>query len=59
MFRRMKVPHTTIAWSQVQLVIDDKQLALEVVVSSVARDGGPACATVPIRDGWVVTRDAP
>lgn len=55
----MKVPLTTITWPQVQQVIDEVQLVLEVVVSSVARDGGPACATVPIRDGWVVTRDAP
>lgn len=55
MFRRMKVPLGAITWAQVAEAAARPEAVLEAVVPGVARDGGPACATVPIRDGWRVT----
>lgn len=54
MFRRMKVPLTAITWAQVEKANARPGGALEATVAGVARDGGPACASVPLRDGWRV-----
>jgi len=53
MFRRMKVPLAGITWAQVEQAAQ-RGGVLEATVPGVAGDGGPACATVPLRDGWRV-----
>ena len=52
MFRRMKIPLTGITWAQIEQAVVEPGGVLEAMVPGVARDGGPACATVPPRDGW-------
>lgn len=52
MFRRMKVPLGGITWAQVEDASARATAVIEATVPGVARDGGPACATVPLRDGW-------
>jgi hypothetical protein len=56
MFRRMKLPLGGISRQQLAELarIDGK---LVVTVDGTARDGGPACATVPLLGGgWKVER---
>lgn len=54
MFRRIKVSLNSITGVQVQRAIAGG-CRLEVRISGIGRDGGPACATVPLLDrGWKV-----
>ena len=57
MFRRMKVPLGGITWALVEEAAARPGGVLEATVPGVARDGGPACASVPLRDGWRVVAD--
>lgn len=51
-FRRMKVPLASIPWETVATAVAGERF-LEASVCGLARDGGPACATVPLRGaGW-------
>lgn len=55
--RRAKVPFTGITWEMVDKVLADARSVLEARIAGTARDGGPACATVPLLDGgWRVVR---
>lgn len=54
MFRRIKIPLTTITWTQVDQLRDQPGAVLKVTVSGTGRDGTPACATVPLLGGWTV-----
>lgn len=56
MFRRMKIPLGSITWAQVDALRAEGSV-LEVSVAGTGRDGGPACATVPLLgDGWQVVK---
>jgi hypothetical protein len=60
MFRRMKIPLGGITWAQVDEVVGQPGQCLAVTVTGTARDGGPACATVPLLDGgWQVAPATP
>jgi len=50
--RRAKVPLSGIAWSMIK-----KGSVIEARISGTARDGGPACATVPLLGGgWKIAQ---
>jgi uncharacterized protein DUF5990 len=52
--RRAKLPLMKIPAALVKRVLADPDSVLEVRIEGVGRDGGPACATVPLLDGgWV------
>ena len=54
-FRRLKIPLTSITWEQIEAASQTEGAVLEATVSGIGRDGGPACATVPLEgDGWTV-----
>lgn len=54
MFRRMKIHLSGISWEEVTEAAASG-VALEARVSGTGRDGGPACASVPLLDGgWSV-----
>jgi hypothetical protein len=55
MFRRMKLPLGGISGQQLAELARRPDGRLVVTVQGTARDGGPACATVPLLDGgWKV-----
>lgn len=54
MFRRMKVPLTAITWAQVKEANARPGGVLQATAPGIARDGGPACASVSLGDGWRV-----
>jgi hypothetical protein len=50
--RRAKVPLSGITWTMIK-----KGLIIEARIAGTARDGGPACATVPLLGGgWTVAQ---
>jgi hypothetical protein len=52
--RRAKVPLGGITWSLIKKAAGS---VLEARISGTARDGGPACATVPLLgDGWKIAQ---
>lgn len=51
--RRAKVLLNGISKTLLQSVLAGNGLILEARISGKARDGGPACATVPLLIGWV------
>src|SRR5437870_1862056 len=54
--RRAKVPLTGITWDLIERARDGNAV-LESHVAGTGRDGGPACASVPLRPpGWRVVR---
>jgi hypothetical protein len=54
-FRRMKIHLSPITWEQIQAVAGNETAVLEVTVSGIGRDGGPAAASVPLEgEGWTV-----
>ncbi len=55
--RRAKVPLTGITWDLIEQARDAEAI-LESHVAGTGRDGGPACASVPLRAGWRVVRSA-
>jgi hypothetical protein len=53
--RRLKVQLAGISWPQIEVALADPGAVLAARVAGTARDGGPACATVPLLDGgWRV-----
>jgi hypothetical protein len=54
--RRAKVPLATLGWELIEAVLEAPGRVLEARIYGAARDGGPACATVPILGGgWRLT----
>jgi len=55
--RRAKVPLTAITGSMIEELLATPSAVLEVRIAGVAKDGGPAHATVPLLDrGWTLVR---
>jgi hypothetical protein len=55
--RRAKVGLQALKWSTVEGVTAQPETVLEARISGMARDGGPACASVPLLDdGWTTKR---
>jgi uncharacterized protein YdhG (YjbR/CyaY superfamily) len=50
--RRAKVPLTSITWEHVEKALDDPERVLEAAICGTGRDGGPACASVPLVRQW-------
>ena len=56
MFRRLKLQLESITWAQLDTSRANPGSCLTVTVSAIGRDGGPACATVPLLgEGWQVS----
>jgi hypothetical protein len=54
--RRGKVPLSGLSWELIEQAIASNS-ALEARIAGTAKDGGPACATVPLLDGgWQICR---
>jgi hypothetical protein len=49
--RRAKIKLQSISWKLIDEVLDIPDAVLEARFNGVGRDGGPACATVPLVDG--------
>jgi len=52
--RRAKVPLAGLERDDVSRVLASCELVLEARVPGRARDGGPACGTVALADGWLL-----
>jgi Family of unknown function (DUF5990) len=50
--RRAEFKLASIESAQIRRLLSDPRLVLEARVQGTGRDGGPACATVPLLDGW-------
>jgi hypothetical protein len=50
--RRAKVPLWQITWPMINSVASRKSRVLEAQISGLAKDGGPACASVTLLKGW-------
>lgn len=50
--RRAKIPLAGIAPAAMQTVLHDPRQLLETQIRGTARDGGPACASVPLLSEW-------
>ena len=51
----MKIHLSPITWEQIEAAGQTPNAVLEVTVSGIGRDSGPAAATVPLEgDGWTV-----
>lgn len=58
--RRAKVPLTGITKAQIEETLTTPGAVLEARIQGIGRDGGPACATVPIMgEGWQVVAPQP
>jgi hypothetical protein len=56
--RRAKVGLKGMKWSTVERVLGQPGAFVQARISGTARDGGPACASVPLLDaGWTVEAD--
>ena len=54
--RRAKVPLAGISWELIEQVLATPEAVLEACIKGTAKDGGPACATVPLLDGgWRIS----
>lgn len=54
--RRAKVPLAGIGWRLIERALAGADTILETQIEGKAKDGGPACATVPLLDeGWRVS----
>lgn len=56
--RRAKIPLRGISTSLVNAALTDGGQVLEARIAGTGRDGGPACATVPLLEGWRLAPDA-
>jgi hypothetical protein len=57
--RRAKVGLQTLSWTTIEQVTQESGSTLQARIAGLSRDGGPACATVPLLDeGWTVIRPA-
>lgn len=55
--RRAKVHLSGITRQMIEQVLSDPEAILEARIWGLAKDGGPACATVPLLDdGWQIAR---
>jgi hypothetical protein len=55
--RRAKVPLAAITWPMIEETLAAPDGILEARIAGTAKDGGPACATVPLlAGGWRVAR---
>ena len=55
--RRAKVPLSDITWEMIAEALASPDAVVAARIAGTARDGGPACATVPLLDGgWRVVR---
>jgi hypothetical protein len=52
--RRAKVPITAIDWDLIEQLERSPASGLEAWIEGKGRDGGPACATVPLASPWRV-----
>lgn len=50
--RRAKIPLRGITTALVNAALTDGRQVLEARIAGTGRDGGPACATVPLLEGW-------
>ena len=55
--RRAKIPLRGITAKMIASVLKKPALLLEASIRGTAKDGGPACATVPLLPDWVVTAE--
>jgi len=53
--RRAKVPLVSIGPELLQAALQQSGAVLEARILGTARDGGPACATVPLLRAWTLT----
>jgi hypothetical protein len=53
--RRAKVPLVAIGHKLLQAAEQQSGAVLEARIQGTARDGGPACATVPLLGAWMLT----
>ena len=56
--RRAKVPLYSLGRSELLAVSQRDGLVLEAHIRGTAKDGGPACATVPLLSKWSISEDA-
>lgn len=55
--RRAKIPLSAITWPMIEEVLAASDRILEARIAGTAKDGGPACATVPLLGGgWQVAK---
>jgi len=55
--RRAKIPLSAITWDLIEKALSNPDGVLEARIQGTGRDGGPACATVPLLDaGWKVVK---
>jgi hypothetical protein len=52
--RRAKISLQGITWTLIEQMIAAPASVLEARITGQAKDGGPACGTVPLLDGWRV-----
>lgn len=57
--RRAKVPLTGIGRTLLRSALAGNDRIIEARISGKARDGGPACASVPLLAGWMVVNKSP
>jgi hypothetical protein len=50
--RRAKVPLSGISTALIEKALQDDQVVLEASIAGKAKDGGPACASVPLLTAW-------
>ena len=50
--RRAKIPITSIGWELIDQLGRSPGSVLEAAIQGTGRDGGPACATVPLASPW-------
>jgi hypothetical protein len=54
--RRAKIHLEGISWELIERALASPGTVLEARIAGMARDGGPACATVPLLDGgWRIS----
>lgn len=54
--RRVKIQLHSVTWAVVEEVLQGSGKVLQARFAGVGRDGTPACATVPLLEGWAATR---
>ena len=55
--RRIKVPLRDVTWALLKKAGTGSGYVLEGRIAGTGKDGGPACATVALLDGWRVVKD--
>ena len=52
--RRAKVPLGGVESSMIEEALASADVVIEAQIAGTGRDGGPACATIPLAEGWRV-----